>query len=45
MTLKVFTTDCGTPYGRAAAPVIKSQSELAWRWNDLIDFDAGRIAS
>jgi galactarate dehydratase len=30
-----------------AAPVIKvaTRSELAWRWNDLIDFDAGRIAT
>ena len=35
------------PYGLAAAPVIKvaSRSELARRWSDLIDFDAGRIAT
>jgi len=47
MTLQVFTTGRGTPYGLAAAPVIKvaSRSELARRWKDLIDFDAGRIAT
>ena len=47
MTLQVFTTGRGTPYGLAAAPVIKvsTRTELAERWNDLIDFDAGRIAT
>jgi galactarate dehydratase len=47
MTLQVFTTGRGTPYGLAAAPVIKvaTRSELAERWHDLIDFDAGPIAS
>jgi len=47
MTLQVFTTGRGTPYGLQAAPVIKvaTRSELARRWNDLIDFDAGRIAT
>ncbi|MBV9563748.1 MAG: galactarate dehydratase [Bradyrhizobium sp.] len=47
MTLQVFTTGRGTPYGLAAAPVIKvaTRSELARRWHDLIDFDAGRIAT
>lgn len=47
MTLQVFTTGRGTPYGLATAPVIKvaTRSELAHRWKDLIDFDAGRIAS
>src|ERR1700744_6133419 len=47
MTLQVFTTGRGTPYGLAAAPVIKvaTRSELARRWRDLIDFDAGRIAT
>ena len=47
MTLQVFTTGRGTPYGLAAAPVIKmsTRSELAARWNDLIDLDAGRIAT
>ena len=47
MTLQVFTTGRGTPYGLAAAPVIKvaTRSDLARRWKDLIDFDAGRIAT
>ncbi|WP_448030888.1 galactarate dehydratase [Bradyrhizobium liaoningense] len=47
MTLQVFTTGRGTPYGLAAAPVIKvaTRSELARRWKDLIDFDAGSIAT
>ena len=47
MTLQVFTTGRGTPYGLAAAPVIKvsTRTELARRWTDLIDFDAGRIAT
>jgi galactarate dehydratase len=47
MNLHVFTTGRGTPYGLAAAPVIKvsTRSELAERWADLIDLDAGKIAS
>jgi len=47
MSLQVFTTGRGTPYGLAAAPVIKlsTRTELARRWKDLIDFDAGRIAT
>jgi galactarate dehydratase len=47
MTLQVFTTGRGTPYGLAAAPVIKvaTHSGLAARWHDLIDLDAGRIAT
>jgi galactarate dehydratase len=47
MILQVFTTGRGTPYGLAAAPVIKvaTRSELARRWHDLIDFDAGRIST
>ncbi len=47
MTLQIFTTGRGTPYGLAAAPVIKvsTRTELAERWHDLIDFDAGRIAT
>ncbi len=46
MTLHVFTTGRGTPYGLAACPVVKvaTRSELARRWHDLIDVDAGRIA-
>ena len=47
MTLHVFTTGRGTPYGLAAAPVIKvsTRSELSQRWHDLIDVDAGTIAT
>ncbi len=47
MTLHVFTTGRGTPYGLAAVPVIKvaTRSELARRWHDLMDLDAGRIAT
>jgi len=47
MNLQVFTTGRGTPYGLAAAPVIKvsTRSDLAARWHDLIDLDAGRIAT
>jgi galactarate dehydratase len=47
MSLQVFTTGRGTPYGLAAAPVLKvaSNSTLAARWHDLIDFDAGGIAA
>jgi galactarate dehydratase len=47
MTVHVFTTGRGTPYGLAAVPVIKiaTRSELARRWHDLMDFDAGRIAT
>jgi len=46
ITLQVFTTGRGTPYGLAAAPVIKvsSRTELKNLWNDLIDIDAGTIA-
>jgi len=47
MNLHVFTTGRGTPYGLAAVPVIKvaTRSDLAKRWNDLIDLDAGPIAT
>jgi galactarate dehydratase len=47
MNLHVFTTGRGTPYGLAMAPVIKvaSRSPLATRWKDLIDLDAGPIAT
>src|ERR1700733_105591 len=47
MNLHVFTTGRGTPYGLAMAPVIKvaSRSALAERWSDLIDIDAGTIAT
>lgn len=47
INLQVFTTGRGTPYGLAMAPVIKvsSRTDLSIRWHDLIDLDAGRIAS
>jgi galactarate dehydratase len=46
MNLHVFTTGRGTPYGLAACPVVKvaTRSELARRWHDLMDLDAGPIA-
>jgi galactarate dehydratase len=46
MNLHVFTTGRGTPYGLAEVPVIKvgTRTELARRWHDLIDLNAGRIA-
>jgi galactarate dehydratase len=47
MNLHVFTTGEGTPYGLALVPVIKvsSRTALAEKWADLIDLDAGRIAT
>jgi galactarate dehydratase len=47
MTLHVFSTGRGTPYGLAAVPVIKmsTRDELRERWPDLIDISAGRIAT
>lgn len=47
MNMHVFTTGRGTPYGLAQAPVVKvsSRTSLAERWADLIDIDAGRIAT
>jgi galactarate dehydratase len=46
MNLHVFTTGRGTPYGLQACPVIKvaTRSDLARRWHDLMDFNAGQIA-
>jgi len=46
MNLHVFTTGRGTPYGLAACPVIKmaTRSELARRWHDLMDINAGTVA-
>lgn len=46
MNLHVFTTGRGTPYGLAPVPVIKvaTRSELARRWHDLMDLNAGTIA-
>ena len=47
MNLHVFTTGRGTPYGLAGCPVLKvaTRTELARRWHDLMDLDAGRIAT
>jgi galactarate dehydratase len=47
MNLHVFTTGRGTPYGLAECPVIKvaTRSDLARRWHDLMDVDAGTIAT
>ena len=46
INLHVFTTGRGTPYGLAEVPVIKvaTRSDLARRWHDLMDINAGRIA-
>ncbi len=47
MNLHVFTTGEGTPYGLALVPVVKvsSRTALAEKWPDLIDLDAGPIAT
>jgi galactarate dehydratase len=47
MNMQVFTTGRGTPYGLAMVPVIKvsTNTTLARRWHDLIDLDAGQIAT
>lgn len=47
MNVLVFVTGRGTPYGLAEVPVIKvvTRTELAKRWHDLVDIDAGRIVS
>jgi len=47
MGLEVFMTGRGTPYGLAAAPVIKvcSRNDMKNLWSDLIDVNAGRIAT
>ncbi|WP_221563200.1 galactarate dehydratase [Alkalihalobacillus sp. TS-13] len=47
MHLQVFTTGRGTPYGLAMAPVIKvsTRNALKSQWDDLIDVNAGRIAT
>lgn len=46
MNMHVFITGRGTPYGLNMVPVIKvsSNTKLADRWHDLIDFDAGPVA-
>jgi galactarate dehydratase len=45
--LQVFMTGRGTPYGLAIAPVIKvcSRNEMKEQWDDLIDVNAGPIAT
>jgi altronate hydrolase len=45
--LVLFTTGLGTPTGNPVAPVVKiaSNSTLAGRMSDIIDFDAGGIIS
>ncbi|MCL2478745.1 MAG: UxaA family hydrolase, partial [Treponema sp.] len=45
MVLEVFMTGRGTPYGLAAAPVIKVSSRTLMKemWDDLIDINAGTI--
>ncbi|KFF47684.1 altronate hydrolase [Gammaproteobacteria bacterium MFB021] len=45
--LILFTTGLGTPTGNPVAPVLKiaSNSALAQRMQDIIDFDAGPIVS
>jgi galactarate dehydratase len=47
MNLHIFTTGRGTPYGLAQVPVIKvaTRSDLARRWHDLMDVNAGTIAT
>ena len=47
ITLQVFMTGRGTPYGLAAAPVIKvcSRNEMKAHWFDLIDVNAGPAAT
>ena len=47
MNLHIFTTGEGSPYGLSMVPVIKvsSRTALAEKWHDLIDVDAGRIAT
>lgn len=47
MNMHVFTTGRGTPYGLAMVPVIKvaTNTRLSRQWHDLIDLDAGRIAT
>ncbi|WP_312562510.1 galactarate dehydratase [Anaerospora sp.] len=47
MHVQVFTTGRGTPYGLAMAPVIKvsTRNALTEQWPDLIDVNAGQIAT
>ena len=45
--LQVFMTGRGTPYGLAAAPVIKvcSRNEMKAQWEDVIDISAGAVVT
>jgi len=47
MNLHVFITGRGTPYGLSMVPVVKvgTNTKLSKRWFDLIDVDAGPIAT
>ncbi len=47
MNMHVFTTGRGTPYGLPAIPVVKvaTRNDLARRWHDLMDINAGPIAT
>jgi len=47
MHMQVFTTGRGTPYNLSMAPVLKvsTRNELKKEWHDLIDVNAGKIAS
>jgi len=47
MTIQVFTTGRGTTYNLSMAPVVKvsTNSTLKEKWQDLIDVDAGTIAT
>ena len=47
ITLQVFSTGRGTPYGLKMVPVIKvsTRNELKEKWFDLIDVNAGTIAT
>jgi galactarate dehydratase len=47
MNVHVFTTGRGTPYGLPAIPVVKvaTRNDLARRWHDLMDINAGPIAT
>jgi galactarate dehydratase len=46
-TVHVFTTGRGTPYSLEALPTLKvaTNSSLARRWHDLMDLDAGPVAT
>ncbi len=47
ITLQVFMTGRGTPYGLPEAPVVKvcSRTDMKNQWPDLIDINAGTIAT